>query len=79
MRRQIIYLSAVSLGVLFLATGILAQTTAPMKATAPEKMMPSDRATKMRACEKRAKQQKIKMEDRTSFVSNCMADKAQSN
>ncbi len=44
-----------------------------MKATAPEKMMPIDKAQKMRDCEKRAKQQKIKMEDRSRFVNGCIA------
>ena len=44
-----------------------------MKATAPEKMMPSDKAQKMRECEKRAEQQKIKMEERARFVNECVA------
>ena len=44
-----------------------------MKATAPEKMMPSDKAQKMRECEKRASQQKIKVEDRSRFVNQCVA------
>jgi hypothetical protein len=79
MRRQIIYLSAVPIGVLFLITAVPAQTLVPMKSTAPEKMMPSDRAKKMRACEQQAMQQKITMEDRTNFVENCMADKARPN
>ena len=67
----------------FLATLILvamvfthaasAQGPDRMKATAPEKMMPSDKAQKMRDCEKRAKQQKIKMEDRSRFVNECIA------
>jgi hypothetical protein len=47
-----------------------------MKATAPEKMMPNEQATNMRACEKLAIQQKIIMEDRSNFVANCMANKA---
>jgi len=44
-----------------------------MKATAPEKMMPSGKAQKMRDCEKRADEQKIKMEDRARFVNECIA------
>ena len=44
-----------------------------MKATAPEKMMPINKAQKMRECEKRAEQQKIKMEDRSRFVNECVA------
>jgi hypothetical protein len=44
-----------------------------MKATAPEKMMPSDKAQRMRECAKRAEQQKIKIEDRSRFVNECVA------
>ncbi|HUL89562.1 MAG TPA: hypothetical protein VLU23_15460 [Pseudolabrys sp.] len=47
--------------------------SAQMKASAPEKMMPSTKAQKMRECEKRADQQKIKMEDRSRFVNECIA------
>ena len=47
-----------------------------MKATAPEKMMPSDKVQKMRECEKRAEQQKIKTEDRARFVNECVAARA---
>jgi hypothetical protein len=68
--------TTVALSVLFLATTVSAQTSAPMKATAPEKMMPNEQATNMRACEKLAIQQKIIMEDRSNFVANCMANKA---
>jgi len=49
-----------------------AQTTDPLKPTAPEKMMRAGGAAKMRECEERAKQQKIKMEDRTRFVNDCV-------
>jgi hypothetical protein len=44
-----------------------------MKATAPERMMPTNKAQKMRECQKRAEQQKIKMEDRSRFVNECVA------
>jgi hypothetical protein len=44
-----------------------------MKATAPEKMMPGDKAQRMRECGKRAEQQKIKIEDRSRFVNECVA------
>jgi len=47
-----------------------------MKATAAEKMMPADRASKMRECEKLTAQQKIKMEDRSRFVDQCVWAKA---
>lgn len=43
-----------------------------MKATATEKMMPADKAVKMRECEKRAAEQKIKMEGRSRFVDGCV-------
>jgi hypothetical protein len=56
-----------------LFTPASAQVPGPIKATAPEKMMPSDKAQKMRECEKRAKQQNIKMEDRSRFVNECVA------
>lgn len=49
---------------MLLAHAASAQVTDRMKATAPEKMMPVDRAPKMRECQKRAEQQKIKMENR---------------
>jgi hypothetical protein len=47
-----------------------------MKATAPEKMMPVDKALKLRECEKRMEQQKIKMEDRSRFLDECVWAKA---
>jgi len=50
-----------------------AQVPAPMKATAPEKMMPSDKVQKIRECLKRAEQQNIKTEDRSRFVNECVA------
>jgi hypothetical protein len=61
---------------LFFAHATLAQAVDGMKATAPERMMPADKAPKMRECEKRANQQKIKMEDRSRFVDECVAAKA---
>jgi hypothetical protein len=53
-----------------------AQVTDRMKATAPEKMMPVDKALKLRECEKRMEQQKIKMEDRSRFLDECVWAKA---
>jgi hypothetical protein len=58
---------------MLLAHAASAQVPDRMKATAPEKMMPSEKAQKMRQCEERAKQQKIKMEDRSRFVNECVA------
>jgi hypothetical protein len=61
---------------IFLAHAASAQVTDRMKATAPEKMMPVDKALKMRECEKRMEQQKIKMEDRSRFLDECVWAKA---
>ena len=61
---------------MFLAHAASAQVTDRMKATAPEKMMPVDKAQTMRECQKRAEQQKIKMENRSRFVDECVAAKA---
>lgn len=55
------------------AVSYICAASAQMKASAPEKMMPSNKAQKMRECEKRADQQKIKMEDRSRFVNECVA------
>jgi hypothetical protein len=41
---------------IFVAHAASAQVTDRMKATAPEKMMPVDKALKMRECEKRMEQ-----------------------
>ena len=60
---------------IFLAHAASAQVT-DRKATAPEKMMPVDKALKMRECEKRMEQQKIKMEDRSRFLDECVWAKA---
>jgi hypothetical protein len=61
---------------IFLAQAASAQVTDRMKATAPEKMMPVDKALKMRECEKRMEQQKIKMDDRSRFLDECVWAKA---
>jgi hypothetical protein len=60
----------------FLAHAASAQPADHMKATAPEKMMPAERMSKMRECKKRAEEQKIKMEDRSHFVDECVWAKA---
>jgi hypothetical protein len=69
--RPSIFFAVLSLASL-LAQASLAQVIHPTKATAPEKMMPSDKTVKMRECEKFAEQQKIKMEDRSRFVDQCV-------
>ena len=58
---------------LFFANIASVQASDRMKASAPEKMMPADKTQTMRACEKKAVAQKIKMEDRARFVDACMA------
>jgi hypothetical protein len=64
--------SAALIFAMILAWGASAETTDRIKATAMEKMMPADKAAKMRECEKRAAEQKIKMEDRSRFVDECV-------
>jgi hypothetical protein len=61
---------------MFLAHAASAQMKDRIKATAPEKMMPADKVAKMRECEKRTEQQKIKMEDRSRFMDECVWAKA---
>jgi hypothetical protein len=73
MRRLMICASAVALGAAVLA--LPAQAAEPMKASAPDKMMPSGDAEKMRACDKKAMDQAVKMEDRADFVKKCMGMK----
>lgn len=70
--RSIVMLAALCLGIL-LAQGapVLA---ADMKSTAPEKMTPPGEAKKMRACDDKAMQQKIPMEQKADFVKKCMAE-----
>jgi len=46
-----------------------------MKASAPDKMMPSGGGEAMRECEQIAVQQNIKMEERARFVKDCVAKK----
>ena len=74
MRRHhpMVFLTALVFVAAFLTNSASGQTDR-MKATAPEKMMPSDKAQKMRACEKRATQQKVKIDDRSRFVNECVA------
>ena len=67
------FLAILTLAAVLVVHAASAQGHDRMKATAPEKMMPSDKAPKMRECEKRAKQQGIKTEDRSRFVNECVA------
>ncbi|MGH6727513.1 MAG: hypothetical protein ACREB8_13370 [Pseudolabrys sp.] len=55
--------------------GAVAYAQAPMKPTAPQKMMSPSEADKMHACEKQAADQNVKMDERAKFVMNCMTKK----
>jgi hypothetical protein len=70
MPRRIALLTAVTVS---LACG--AATAQPMKPSAPQKMMSPDETKKMRACEKQAADQNIKMDERSKFVMDCMTAK----
>ena len=73
MYRSMISLPAISLSVVMLASSASAQVSAPKKATAMEKMMPSAQVPKMRDCQKQAKLQKVQTEDRSKFIKDCMS------
>ncbi|MGA9034884.1 MAG: hypothetical protein WB505_04675 [Pseudolabrys sp.] len=68
-------LYALSLGGAIFAHAASAQLPRPMKATAPEKMMPHEKAQKMRECTRQAEQQKIEMKDRARFINECVGIK----
>ena len=73
--RPMALLYVVSFGVALFAHAASAQLPGPMKATAPEKMMPQEKAQKMRECTRRAEQQKIEMKDRARFINECVGTK----
>jgi hypothetical protein len=68
-------LSALSFGAAIFANAASAQLPGPMKATAPEKMMPHEKAQKMRECARPAEQQKIETKDRARFINECVGTK----
>jgi hypothetical protein len=71
MPRAIALLTAVTLGL-----GVGAACAQPsMKPSAPQKMMSPAEAQKMRACEKQAADQHIKMDERSKYVMDCMTAK----
>ena len=74
MPRAIALLAAVTLSLGFGAGAATAQSS--MKPSAPQKMMSPDKAQKMRACEKQAADQNIKMDERSKYVMDCMTAKA---
>ncbi len=53
-----------------------AMAQSDMKPTAPAKMMPPGEKARMEACQKKAAQQNIKMDDRAKFVMDCMKEMA---
>jgi hypothetical protein len=71
MRRAIVLLSVMPL---FLFAVSAPAPAADMKSTAPEKMTPPGEARKMRACDDKAMQLKIPMEQKADFVKKCMAE-----
>jgi hypothetical protein len=73
MRRAIVFLSAITLLALLSVQSAGAQPK-DMKSTAPEKMLPPGEAKKMRACDAKAMQMKIPMEQKAAFVKKCMAE-----
>jgi len=72
MSRVTVGIAGLAVTVFLMAGAAAAEQQAPMKATAPEKMMPSGAAEKMRACDKVAMQQNVKMEDHARFVKDCV-------
>jgi len=73
MRHVIVVLSAAFLLMPLLATGAPAQPQG-MKPTAPMKMTPPGDGEKMMACDKKAVEQKIPMEQHADFVKRCIAE-----
>lgn len=71
MPRRIALLTAVLVSLGFGAAA--AQTS--MTTSAPQKMMSPEEAKKMRACEKQAADQNIKMDERSKFVMDCTTAK----
>jgi hypothetical protein len=73
MPRAIALLTAVTLSLGLGAGAACAQPS--MKPSAPQKMMSPAEAQKMRACEKQAADQNIKMDERSKYVMDCMTSK----
>lgn len=66
MTRAIALLTAAPLGL----SAAAAQSS--MQPTAPQKMMSPAEAKKRNACEQRAADQQVKMDERAKFIMNCM-------
>lgn len=74
MPRPVIYFSAIIFGAVLCAG--LAGAQDRMKPTAPAKMMPPDEKARMEACQKKAAQQGIEMDQRARFLMDCMKEMA---
>jgi hypothetical protein len=64
----------IALAVSLNAGAALAQSD--MKPTAPAKMMPPGEKARLEACQKKAAQQNVKMDERARFVMDCMKEMA---
>ena len=73
MRRAIVFLFAIFLLAPLSVPSAVAQPQ-DMKSTAPEKMLPPGQAEKMRACDAKAMEMNIPMEQKAAFVKKCMAE-----
>jgi hypothetical protein len=65
----------IALAMTLCLVGLGASAQSAMKPTAPQKMMSPEEQKKMHACEKRAADQNIPMDQRSKFVMNCMTTK----
>jgi hypothetical protein len=61
--------------ILLALTGTVSAQDGAMKSSAPEMMTPPGESAPMRACDKMAMEQHIKMEERARFVQDCIAKK----
>lgn len=74
MPRRTIYVSAIVVGAVLCAGFATAQSD--MKPTAPKKMMPPAEKARLEACQQKAAQQNVKMDERAKFVMDCMKEMA---
>jgi hypothetical protein len=72
MLRLTVFVFALTMGFNFGA----AFAQSDMKPTAPAKMMPPAEEARLQACQKKAAQQNIKMDDRAKFVMDCIKEMA---
>jgi len=70
MPRVVVFLLALILSLVLVADAASAENN--MKASAANKMTSPDQKHKMQACQKKAAQQNIPMDQRAKFVMDCM-------